>query len=174
MRCMARRSLRIDGLRIVVVAAHPDDGELGCGGFLLWAADEGAQTIICVLGDGCAGGNARLREQEARQAAEALGADLIQAGLPDTRIPLRPAIKIVERLIAAVEPHVVLVHTPADTHQDHRVSPRESVSSPSHLQNLAEDSWYKWLAAPSGYLSTRGPVFCRCPISDVCNNSSPG
>ncbi|NLS93560.1 MAG: PIG-L family deacetylase [Planctomycetaceae bacterium] len=130
------RNLGVNRLRLLVVAAHQDDGELGCGGFLLQAANYRAQTTVCVLADGCAGGNVCLREQEAREAAVALGADLIQAGLPDTRIPLRPAIKIVEKVIAEVEPHVVLVHAPADTHQDHRVTARAVMSAARDVPNI--------------------------------------
>ena len=40
--------------------------------------------------------------------------------MPDTRVSLRPAIKIVENALSDASPSLVFVHSRLDTHQDHR------------------------------------------------------
>ena len=40
------------GMRILVVAAHPDDELLGCGGTFAKAIDAGAEVAVQFLGEG--------------------------------------------------------------------------------------------------------------------------
>ena len=69
----------------LVLAPHPDDESLGCGGLLATAVSEGRAPSVAVLTDGT-GSHPRsraypperlraVREEEARQAAAALGLD---------------------------------------------------------------------------------------------------
>lgn len=115
----------MNGKRILALGAHPDDIEFGCGAFLLDAAEKGAQLFLVVLSKGEAGthGDAACREQESRQAAEMLGADL--QFLPtagDTRI--RNSLELaqqVARCIRATTPDVILAPTGhLNQHPDHR------------------------------------------------------
>lgn len=92
---------RIVGLRgIVVVAPHPDDETLGCGGLIALAHDAGRAIRIIVVSDGCGSHpNSRshppnrlrdLRECETRAAVAALGLDeaaLAFLRLPDRHVP---------------------------------------------------------------------------------------
>jgi LmbE family N-acetylglucosaminyl deacetylase len=85
---------------LVVVAPHPDDESLGCGGLIAEAAARGRALRIVVVSDGTRSHpNSRryprealrdLREAEARAALAALGADPASAcflRLPDAAVP---------------------------------------------------------------------------------------
>lgn len=115
----------MNGKRILAVGAHPDDIEFGCGGFLLDAAEQGANIVMTVLSHGEAGthGNAGVRKLESQAAANMLGATL--EFLPtegDTRI--RATLEITQRLAIRIrrhKPDMVLAPTGhLNQHPDHR------------------------------------------------------
>lgn len=39
-------------MRVLVVAAHPDDEVLGCGGTIAWHADQGHEVLIYIMAEG--------------------------------------------------------------------------------------------------------------------------
>src|SRR5690606_39793056 len=69
-----RTSIRMSDqpLDLLAIMAHPDDAELLCGGTLARAAEQGYRTGILDLTGGESGthGDARIRHDEARRAAE--------------------------------------------------------------------------------------------------------
>jgi glutamate/tyrosine decarboxylase-like PLP-dependent enzyme/LmbE family N-acetylglucosaminyl deacetylase len=130
-----------DALRLLVVAAHPDDEALGFGGPLARYAAEGVATHLLTLtrGDrgryfGHAAGTAEhpggaalaeLRERELRAASGVLGIGEVTLleygdGCVD-RVPARDAIAAIVRELHRVRPHVVLTFAPdgAYGHPDH-------------------------------------------------------
>lgn len=121
---------------MLVVAAHPDDELLGCGGTIARFASEGCDIHIAVLadGEGSRHGDPRtspsLQEQRAtRRAAAQLGAGIIGAQsvdfgeFPDNRmdsVDLLDIVKSVEALIERYRPDTVLSHHNGDVNIDHR------------------------------------------------------
>jgi len=116
-------------MRILAVGAHPDDLEILCAGTLARYAQEGHQLVMCVATDGTAGHMvikppelARIREREARAAAELIDAEFIWLGFPDelifndreTRLTFVDAIR-------QAKPDVIITHAPDDYHPDHRM-----------------------------------------------------
>lgn len=76
-------------LDVIAVGAHPDDVEIACGGTLASLADRGYKVGIIDLTDGeptpgSPGPEARL--EEARKAAEVLGAQRVTLDLPNRRL----------------------------------------------------------------------------------------
>lgn len=65
---------------ILVVGAHPDDYEFGCGAVLLKAVSEGIKVhpVIFSLGESGTAGTPEIRREEAQNAAEVLGSELIE------------------------------------------------------------------------------------------------
>ena len=65
---------------VLVLSPHPDDDAIGCGGAILHHTTQGDQVSVIYLTSGEGGGHgrpptetARLRENEARTAAEIMG-----------------------------------------------------------------------------------------------------
>jgi len=109
--------------RLLVVGAHADDVEIGCGGTILHLADQGLplQVTWVVL-------SARdAREREARDSAAAFLKDVERAevmvrSFQDGYFPWVGAeIKDLFETLKPVDPDLVLVHRRDDAHQDHRL-----------------------------------------------------
>lgn len=121
--------------RVLVVAAHPDDEVLGCGGTVAKHVRSGDSVYLVVLGEGLtARGTTReegLRaadfsalDKSLRAAARILGVEAIRRGqLPDNRfdaIPLLDVVKQVEAAVAEWQPTIIYTHHPGDVNRDHR------------------------------------------------------
>jgi LmbE family N-acetylglucosaminyl deacetylase len=120
---------------ILVVAAHPDDEVLGCGGTIARHADAGNAVQVLIVAEGATSRQQqRDRGQAAEdlsalaQAAQTVGSILGAAGvelldLPDNRLDSLDRldlIKQIEERIAQHQPQVVYVHHAGDVNVDHR------------------------------------------------------
>jgi len=120
---------------VLVVAAHPDDEVLGCGGTIARLAREGHEVHIAILGEGITS-RSRTRDEASRVDAEALrararevakllgGRSLLTQDLPDNRfdtVPLLDVVKVVEEWVGAIRPQVVNTHHSGDLNIDHSV-----------------------------------------------------
>ena len=120
------------GLRVVLaVGAHPDDIELGCAGTLALHKSKGDRVYLLVLTKGEASGDAEVRENECRSAAERLNVDgLFFGGLEDTRVhDGRETIDAIEKVVDEIKPDIVYAPTCKDTHQDHRNTGHAALSA---------------------------------------------
>ncbi len=120
-------------MSVLVVAAHPDDEVLGCGGTVARLADQGERVYIAILGEGVtsryesreevAQAELSALQGKARTAAEILGAsDLFMYDFPDNQfdsIPLISLIKSVEDLIRRLAPKTIFTHFHGDLNVDH-------------------------------------------------------
>ena len=124
----------------IVVAPHPDDESLGCGGLIAEASRQGLPGKVVIVSDG-AGSHPKsktyppdrltsLREEEAKQAAAVLGLkpeDMLFLRLPDRFVPHEG--KEAERAICAIVDCVreigagsLFVSWRHDPHCDHQAS----------------------------------------------------
>jgi LmbE family N-acetylglucosaminyl deacetylase len=107
--------------RVLAIGAHPDDVEIGCAGTLLDHRLRGDRVSVLTLSRGAVGGDTRVRVEESKATAEAIGAQLLCADLPDSRIEDGiTTIRMIETAVSAVDPTVIYVHSLHDNHQDHR------------------------------------------------------
>lgn len=112
--------MKLDALAI---GAHPDDVELGCGGTVARLAEQGRRVGILHLTRGEAGtrGTPEQREEEARAAADALGAAWV--GFLDCGDGALRHGRVEEDQILAhlreLRPDLLLGPTPDDRHPDH-------------------------------------------------------
>jgi LmbE family N-acetylglucosaminyl deacetylase len=121
---------------ILVVAAHPDDEVLGCGGAIARHAQAGDMVHVVIMAEGATSRAAQrdpdsLRPEleslayAARRAGALLGAaSVVLHGLPDNRMDTLPrldVIKLIELEIARVRPTVVYTHHAGDLNIDHRI-----------------------------------------------------
>ena len=122
---------------VLVVAAHPDDEVLGCGGTICRHASEGDEVTIVILGEGITSrdpardpdsrhGALRSLHDQAREAGAVMGAkEVLFESLPDNRfdsLDLLDVVKRVERIKADLRPTIVYTHHPGDMNVDHRVT----------------------------------------------------
>jgi LmbE family N-acetylglucosaminyl deacetylase len=136
--------------RILVVVAHPDDAEFGCGGSVARWVVEGHEVFYCILTSGNRGSDdpamtperlAGIREEEQREAARTLGVkEVAFLGYPDGELEdTRAARQDVVRAIRRVRPTRVVTQNPFPTlnpysgHRDHR-----------HAGRLALDAVYPY------------------------------
>ena len=119
-------------MRILAIVAHPDDAEIFCGGTIAKHAARGDDVTVAFMTRGEYGGLdateaevAAVREEEARRAAEVLGADATFLEFLDGRITdsMENRRRIVD-VIRAHEPDVILTHFDDDMHPDHRNTSR--------------------------------------------------
>lgn len=131
-------SINSDRIRILALGAHPDDIEVGCGGTLLHYADQGRRIFLMIMTEGELGGEAQVRAAEQGDAGKILGAEKIYwGGYPDTAIPNdRGLVQKIERVVQEVNPHMIFVHFPDDTHQDHRHLAMSTVSATRYTKNV--------------------------------------
>ena len=129
--------------RVLIVMAHPDDGEFGVGGTVAKWAAEGCDVWYCLVTDGQVGdagdteitseGLAAKRAIEAQNAADALGVQhpVIFLHYMDSR--LEPTLEVrrdIARVIRQVKPDVVICQDPTVrwsgqgyiNHPDHRAA----------------------------------------------------
>ncbi len=127
--------------RALVVAAHPDDPEFGCGGTAcLWSRD-GWEFYYLVATDGSKGSNdpsltsaklAALRQEEQREAARRLGVkEVFFLGFTDGELDYgRDLVGGIVRHIRMLKPYAVFTHDPEAVivrnsfvnHSDHRAT----------------------------------------------------
>jgi len=127
-------------MNVLVVAAHPDDEVLGCGGTIGRLAEEGHAVSIGILGEGATSrdgtdgpAEVEVLRQQSRQAAELLGAkEVMLAGLPDNRfdtVPLLDVVKRIEAWVDQVQPEVVYTHHAGDLNIDHAIAARATLTA---------------------------------------------
>jgi len=141
---------------VAVVAAHPDDEVLGCGGAIARHAAAGDAVHILILGEGVTSRHAKREDapaeeltrlkQHARAAAAALGARQVEfGGLPDNRfdqVALLDIVKMVEAFLVRHSPAAIYTHHPGDLNVDHGLTFRAVLTasrpgvSAAHVRDL--------------------------------------
>ena len=110
-------------LDILVLAAHPDDAELGCGGTIVKHSSLGHKVGIIDLTRGELGtrGTVEVRHEEASESAKILGVVVREnLELPDGFFQNDPASQMaVIGAIRKYQPRIVLANAVYDRHIDH-------------------------------------------------------
>ncbi len=132
---MIKSSVRDLGMSVLVIAAHPDDEVLGCGGTIARHANSGDQVHVLIVAEGS---TSRQQERDraqvkdelsalakaAQTAGSILGAASVELlDLPDNRLDSLDRLDLIKRIEASVErhqPESVYVHHAGDVNVDHR------------------------------------------------------
>jgi LmbE family N-acetylglucosaminyl deacetylase len=146
-------------MNVLVIAAHPDDETIGCGGTIVKHVNAGDTVYACILAEGCSARyfdeqlqfkeNKELgpidefieqRKQRAREAAKILGLkNIFQHNLPNQRLDSLPILqinKIIEKHVNEIRPDIVYIHTNHDTNKDHRVVHEASLVACRKVKNI--------------------------------------
>ena len=112
--------------RILIIAPHPDDEVLGCGGTIARLVRKGKIVTVAIVTKGTPvfpASQVKQVRQEARKANKLLGTELLFLDLPVTTLHLMPEHKlnrVFDNLIQKTKPDAVFAPFPGDRHEDHR------------------------------------------------------
>lgn len=119
-------------MRILVVAPHPDDELLGCGGTLLRYASEGATIawlIVTGMKESYGWDRKRVSDRagEIKKVQKGLGVktkNLYQLDFPPAELDSLPLSKVVDKIsnvFSDFKPDEIFLPHPGDVHSDHRI-----------------------------------------------------
>ncbi len=136
--------------KILVIAAHPDDEVLGCGGTIAKYVDQGDEVHIIFTADGVSSrGNNNSHEDRcdmARSAAKLLGAqEPIFLPFPDNMldsIPLLNIVQAMEPIIAEIKPEIIYTHHEGDLNVDHSLTSKAVITACRPLPGSTVKSIY--------------------------------
>lgn len=158
---------------ILVIAAHPDDEVLGCGGTIAKLSRE-CEVFIAILGEGITS-RYQKREQanetqleklreKSREVRKLLGAkDVFFFGLPDNRfdeLPLLEVVKRVESVIEKVKPSIIYTHHYGDLNIDHQITFRAVLTATRPIKGCTVKEIYAFEIPSStewGFQKLGGP-----------------
>ena len=120
--------------KILVLAPHTDDGELGAGGYIYQSIKNGAEILYVAFSD-CKkslleSSNKNLLSQECQKATKSLGINKLQILNFEVRDFFEKRQKILDNLIKLKKefaPDEVLTPSRFDIHQDHQTITNEAV-----------------------------------------------
>ncbi|MFA6423041.1 MAG: PIG-L deacetylase family protein [Patescibacteria group bacterium] len=124
-------------MKILVIAAHPDDEILGCGGTIARLVKEGNEAYTLILGEGVTARDDKrdtnvrndeinsLKEQM-NKANEIIGVkEVITEDVPDNRfdsVDLLDIVKKIEKIKDRINPDVIFTHYCNDLNIDHKIT----------------------------------------------------
>ena len=123
--------------KILVIAPHPDDETLGCGGTLLRHKNSGDKIYWMIVTNiqtknGWTEEEVQKRQKEIHQVAEMYGFEKIfKLDLPTTMldtVPYKDLIAKISVIIQEVRPSIVYLPNRSDVHTDHQVTFRAAIS----------------------------------------------
>jgi LmbE family N-acetylglucosaminyl deacetylase len=148
---------------IFVIAPHPDDESLGCGGLLAWGASHGRRVEVLFLTNGEAShpGSAvvpalqlgQIRMREAMEAATYLGVPVSSLNfmhLPDGSLPgmsgeaFTAVVEQLRLVMKKLAPCVVCVTSSTDPHGDHQKAYELAAAAVHGLKNCRLLAYPVW------------------------------
>jgi N-acetylglucosamine malate deacetylase 1 len=108
---------------VLVVSAHPDDAELGCGGVVKDLTNRGKVVVMvdCTRGELGTRGTPEIRAAEAQSAGRILGvSDRVNLDFPDGEVQDdTQSIHAMCAVIRRFQPRIMLIPPPIERHPDH-------------------------------------------------------
>ncbi|MBU3568179.1 PIG-L deacetylase family protein [Polynucleobacter alcilacus] len=138
--------------KILVVAAHPDDEVLGCGGTICRHVEGGDDVHLVLMADGetsresASFSSAHGRKSATLRAKEILGiSSVVNLGYSDNMMdefPLLQIIKSLEDIIHMLKPSVVYTHHYGDLNIDHRITQQAVMTACRPIPNASVKEIY--------------------------------
>jgi len=145
-------------MKSLIIAAHPDDEVLGCGGTIAKLAAQGKEVHILILATGLTSRVGFDLEKtpdalqthlgRARRAGALLGAKNVNfAGFPDQKLDTLPLLEITQRIEAEIEsikPQIIFTHHGGDLNMDHVITFRATLTAARPLAGRVVRSVYAY------------------------------
>lgn len=119
--------------KVLVIAAHPDDEVLGCGGTIARLSSEGVECHLLIVTDGSSSQYRdsdhlheiiEAKKLETKGCSDQLGFKSIHYGeLPDMKLDKTPHIvinQVIEKVVDELQPDTVFTHFWGDVNRDHQ------------------------------------------------------
>jgi N-acetylglucosamine malate deacetylase 1 len=119
--------------KVLVVAAHPDDEVLGCGGTIAKLTAQGTQVYVGFIADGVSSRSENLilddkehlvRRDAAKKACQHLGVELVEFyDMPDNQLDTVSQLEVtqlIEGMIDTYKPDTIFTHHIGDVNIDHQ------------------------------------------------------
>jgi len=118
--------MRKNKKNILVIAAHPDDEVLGCGGTIVRHVSQGDNVIVCIVCEG----------ETIRNISQSSGRDILKANkilgvsktthlkMPDQKLDTISLVDIIsklENIIYKYKPNIIYTHHGGDINKDHKI-----------------------------------------------------
>jgi N-acetylglucosamine malate deacetylase 1 len=116
---------------VLVIAAHPDDEVLGCGGVIAKHVNKGDKVHVVFMTNGVGSRNASSKENHERQEAAINSANILgisstqQSDFPDNRmdmVALLDVVQLIEEVIEKLQPEIIYTHHAGDLNIDHQIT----------------------------------------------------
>jgi LmbE family N-acetylglucosaminyl deacetylase len=130
--------------KILIVAAHPDDEIIGCGGTVAKLVKEGARAFALILGEGVTSRDAKRDKKKRKNAIKTLNKQVYQANallgieevftydFPDNRFDesaLLDIVKVIEKIKNKIQPDMIFTHYENDLNIDHQITYKAVVTA---------------------------------------------
>jgi LmbE family N-acetylglucosaminyl deacetylase len=158
----------------LVVAAHPDDEILGCGGTIArYSAEE--DFFVLVLTNGTSGryqdSMAPVLLDNTRSANACVGTrEVFFENLPNQgldRIALTTVIQVIEGYIERLRPGRLFTHSRQDLNADHRIVYEASVTAARPVPGQTVRKIYSYFVASSSEWNRPDRPFCADTVVDI-------
>ena len=170
--------------RVLVVAAHPDDEVLGCGGTILHHVENGDTVHVLIMAEGLTSRDIKrdidLRHDElselhqcAEKVSSLLGVEKLQIfSFPDNRmdsVPLLDVIKKIENEVDEFCPDIVYTHHAGDVNVDHLVTHQAVVTAcrPLPGNTIKEMYFFETLSSTEWQIPTSDKIFMPQVYVDI-------
>jgi len=126
--------------KILVIAAHPDDEVLGCGGALVKHKNSKDEISLVFLSDGYTSRkDGKNRSKQLNLVTKYLRIkNLFLLNLKDNQLDQQPLLKIIknlETIIKKIKPEIIYTHSDKDLNIDHQITSKATVTASRLFQN---------------------------------------
>lgn len=159
---------------VLVIGAHPDDIEVGCGASLCKWVKNGVNVVAVVM---TCENDIRRKEQE--NSFKVLGIDKYHIGhFIDGKMPHdKESVSFIDNLIKQHNINTIITHSEFDAHQDHHNTMKSAMSSGRLINNFLHFDTvpfrrinYQELSKPTVYSNVND--FIQCKIKSIkCHES---
>ena len=172
--------------KILVIAAHPDDEVLGCGGTIAKHSLNKDFVEVMILGEGITSRskirNTNLDKKKllklkeiTLKANKTLGVKKVIFGdLPDNRfdeLNILDVIKIIEEVIFKFKPNIIYTHSGLDLNRDHKITNEAVLTACRPQQNYFFKNLFslKFLRAQNGQVQKKNNFHQIIIITSLIN-----
>lgn len=146
-------------MKILIVAAHPDDEILGCGGTIARLVKEGYEAFTLVLGEGITSRDKKRNRKKRLKEIDRLKKEIFKANkaigvrkvfiydFPDNRfdtLSMLDIVKVIEEVKGKIKPDIIFTHYEKDLNIDHQITYKAAITATRPLKEESVKEIYSF------------------------------